>query len=163
MKTITATSARSGLFSLIKDSVCAHQAYRITSKPRPFLQGRLRRPHETLAAFDPGVLRGVRKAKKRRAAGRFRLRRSSGPSRYEIRITRQARKDVKTFAPKLRLKLRDILVHAFAKDPYQGKRLLGDLAGSYSLRLTLKDRIVYSVDEDAKIVYIERARTHYGD
>ena len=48
-------------------------------------------------------------------------------------------------------------------DPFQGKRLLGDLAGSWSFRLNLKDRIVYSVDEARKIVYIERARTHYGD
>lgn len=82
---------------------------------------------------------------------------------YEIRITRQARKDVETLTPKLRRKLRDILVHLIAEDPYEGKRLLGDLAGSYSVRLSLEDRIVYSVDEARKIVYIERARTHYGD
>jgi Txe/YoeB family toxin of Txe-Axe toxin-antitoxin module len=40
---------------------------------------------------------------------------------------------------------------------------LGDLAGSYSYRLTHKDRIVYSLDPHRRIVYIERARTHYGD
>lgn len=40
---------------------------------------------------------------------------------------------------------------------------MGDLAESYSLRLALKDRIVYGIDEDDKILYIERARTHYGD
>lgn len=82
---------------------------------------------------------------------------------YEIRVTRQARKDVETLTPKLRRKLRDILVHLIAQDPYAGKRLLGDLAGSYSVRLSLKDRVVYSIDEKRKVVYIERARTHYGD
>lgn len=82
---------------------------------------------------------------------------------YEIRITRQASKDAATLTPKLRSKLRDILVQVIAKNPYEGKKLLGDLAGSYSYRLTYKDRIVYSVDEGAKTVYIERARTHYGN
>ena len=82
--------------------------------------------------------------------------------RYEIRITRQARKDIEKLAPKLRSKLHDILVNLIAENPYTGKKLLGDLAGSYSLRLNLKDRVVYSVDEARKTVYIERARTHYA-
>ena len=82
---------------------------------------------------------------------------------YDIRITRQAKKDIDTLSPKLKKKLKDILANLISQNPYAGKKLLGDLAGSYSLRVTLKDRIVYSVDEDAKTVYIERARTHYGD
>ena len=65
--------------------------------------------------------------------------------------------------PKLRRKLHEILLNMIAEDPYEGKRLLGDLAGSYSVRLNLKDRVVYSVDEARKTIYIERARTHYGD
>jgi Txe/YoeB family toxin of Txe-Axe toxin-antitoxin module len=81
---------------------------------------------------------------------------------YEVRITRQAGKDIATLTPKLRDKLRDILVRVIAQNPYEGKKLLGDLVGSYSYRLTFKDRIVYSVDERTKTVYIERARTHYG-
>jgi mRNA-degrading endonuclease RelE of RelBE toxin-antitoxin system len=82
---------------------------------------------------------------------------------YEVRITRQAAKDIETLSPKLKSKLHDILIHALAQAPYSGKRLLGELAGSYSLRLNIKDRIVYSIDERKKIVYVERARTHYGD
>ena len=42
--------------------------------------------------------------------------------------------------PKLRSKLRDILVHVIAQNPHEGKKLLGDLVGSYSYRLTYKDR-----------------------
>jgi Txe/YoeB family toxin of Txe-Axe toxin-antitoxin module len=33
---------------------------------------------------------------------------------------------------------------------------------NYSLRLDLKDRIVYSIDEKNKIVHVKRAKTHYG-
>lgn len=82
---------------------------------------------------------------------------------WEVRFTRQARRDVERLSPKLRNKLRDILLNVIAEDPYVGKKLLGDLAGSYSYRLTIKDRIVYSVDQERKIVYVERARTHDGD
>lgn len=82
---------------------------------------------------------------------------------YEIRVARQARKDIDNLTLKQKARLHDILLNVLAQDPYAGKKLLGDLAGSYSLRLNFKDRIVYSIDEAKKIVFIERARTHYGD
>ncbi len=83
-------------------------------------------------------------------------------ARYEIRITRTAEKDIKKLAPKLRAKLRDILTEIIARNPFEGNKLIGDLEGSYSYRLSFQDRIVYSIDQKRKIVYIERARTHYG-
>ena len=82
---------------------------------------------------------------------------------WEIRFTKQAKKDVERLPPKLKTKLREILLEVIAHDPYEGKKLLGDLAGSFSYRLTYKDRIVYSLDPERRIVYIERARTHYGE
>jgi len=81
---------------------------------------------------------------------------------YEIRLTKEAVKDVAKLTPKLKLKLKAMLLHNIALAPYDGKQLVGDLAGFYSLRLTFKDRIVYSVDEEAHIVFVHRARTHYG-
>ena len=81
----------------------------------------------------------------------------------EIRITRRAEKDIRKLPPKLRNKLYDILTELIAKNPFEGKKLIGDLAGSYSYRLTYQDRIVYSLDGKKKIVYLERAATHYGD
>ena len=54
-------------------------------------------------------------------------------------------------------------MEVIAKNPFEGKKLVGDLAGSYSYRLTYQDRIVYSVDKEKHIVYLERARTHYGN
>ena len=81
-------------------------------------------------------------------------------ARWEIRFTRQAKKDVDQLPPKLRDKLRDILLEVLAPNPYEGKKLLVDLRGSYSYRLSYKDRIVYSLDEERRIIYIERAKTH---
>ncbi len=83
--------------------------------------------------------------------------------RFEVRITRRAEKDIKKLTPQLKRKLHDILTEVIAQDPLQGKKLVGDLAGSYSCRLTYHDRIVYSVDVKARTVYVERAATHYGE
>ena len=82
---------------------------------------------------------------------------------YDIRITRRAEKDIGKLTPKLKRKLYEVLTAVIAHEPLQGKKLVGDLAGSYSHRLTYKDRIVYSIDTKNKIVYIERAATHYGE
>ncbi len=82
---------------------------------------------------------------------------------FDIKITKQALKDIKTLSPKLKNKLKSILVEVLSKDPYSGKKLLGKLSGNYSYRLSVKDRIVYSIDEDDQIVFIKRARTHYSE
>lgn len=82
---------------------------------------------------------------------------------WEIRFTKQATKEVEHLPPRLRAKLLRILTEVIARNPYEGKRLIADLEGSYSYRLTFKDRIVYSLDEERRIVYVERARTHYGE
>ena len=82
---------------------------------------------------------------------------------FTVRVTREAEKDIRKLAPKLKAKLYDILTEIIAKDPFQGKKLIGDLEGSYSYRLSYQDRIIYSIDVKERIVYIERARTHYGD
>jgi len=82
---------------------------------------------------------------------------------YEVRITRRAEKDIAKLTPQLKRKLYDILTEVIVQNPFQGKKLVGDLAGSYSYRLTYQDRIVYSIDTRHHIVYIERAKTHYGE
>jgi len=84
-------------------------------------------------------------------------------SLHEVRLTHRAEKDVKKLTPQLRRKLYEILAEVIAHGPFQGKKLVGDLAGSYSYRLTYKDRIVYSIDVKNRVVYIERAATHYGE
>ena len=82
---------------------------------------------------------------------------------YAIRFTKEAAKDVRKLPPRLRTKLREILLVDIAVDPSSGKRLVGDLQGFYSVRLTYKDRIVYSIDEDSRTVFVHRTRTDYGE
>ncbi len=74
MKTITATGARSSLFRIIKDAAETHQSYRITSRagtailiPEEDFDSLL----ETLELLStPGVLAGVRKARREIAEGK---------------------------------------------------------------------------------------------
>ena len=80
---------------------------------------------------------------------------------FQILITRRAQKDIATLTPKLRKKLREILINRIAVNPFDGKKLVGDLRGFWSVRLTLKDRVVYSIDEEIHTVYILRARTNH--
>jgi len=80
---------------------------------------------------------------------------------FSLQITRRAQKDIATLNPKLKKKLHEILVNRITVNPFDGKKLVGDLRGCWSVRLTLKDRVVYSIDEEKHIVYILRARTHY--
>ncbi len=80
---------------------------------------------------------------------------------YRIEIARKALKDIEHLSPKLKKKLREILMNRVALDPFSGKRLVGELSGYWSLRLNLRDRIVYRIDEEQRVVYILRARSHY--
>ena len=82
---------------------------------------------------------------------------------YTIRFTKVAAKDVVKLPPRLKDKLKIVLQQQVAPNPLCGKKLVGDLAGFFSLRLSYKDRVVYSVDEERRIVYVHRARTHYGE
>lgn len=74
MKTITATSARSDLFNIIKYSVKTHQPFHITSRAGEAIllsKDDFENLIETLELLStPGVLEGVRKAKKDIAKGR---------------------------------------------------------------------------------------------
>ncbi len=82
---------------------------------------------------------------------------------YQIRFTQEAIKDFNKLTPKLKHKLRDILENTIAIEPRCGKHLVGELSGFYSYRLSYKDRIVYSVDDEARTLFIHRTKTHYGD
>ncbi len=82
---------------------------------------------------------------------------------YAIRFTKEAAKDVDKLPPRLKEKLKIVLREQVAPNPRCGKRLVGDLAGFFCLRLSYKDRLVYSVDDDRRTIFVHRARTHYGD
>lgn len=82
---------------------------------------------------------------------------------YRIRFSRQAAKDVRKLSPKLQDKLKAVLRKRVAVDPCSGKALVGDLKGYYSVRLSYKDRIVYTIHDDELVVLVIRAKTHYGE
>ncbi len=84
-------------------------------------------------------------------------------SKYDIKITKTALKDINSLSPKLKRKLKEILLEVISDNPCLGKKLVGDLSPHYSYRLNIKDRILYLIDEKKKIVYIKRAKTHYGN
>jgi toxin YoeB len=82
---------------------------------------------------------------------------------FTILFSKQARKDIEQLAPKQKAKLQQILQQIIAINPYVGKALKGDLKGLYSYRLNRTDRIVYEILSEDKVVFIIRARTHYGE
>ena len=82
---------------------------------------------------------------------------------YEIRFTKEALKDVNKLSPRLKSKLKDILEYRISPEPHSGKKLVGQLKGFYSMRLSFQDRIVYTIDEENNKVFIHRAKTHYSD
>lgn len=82
---------------------------------------------------------------------------------YEVRFTKEAKKDIAKLSPKLRQKLKTIIQDVISISPYDGKKLIGDLLGLYSIRLSYQDRVIYTIDDELRVIFIHRAKTHYGD
>ena len=84
---------------------------------------------------------------------------------WTIYYTRQAQKDAKKLSSsKLRPQAERLLAllqdNPFAQPPPYEK-LVGDLAGAYSRRINLQDRLVYQIYPEQKAVKILRMWTHY--
>jgi addiction module RelE/StbE family toxin len=82
---------------------------------------------------------------------------------YEVRFTKEAKKDVDKLTLKLKKKLKSIIQDTLSISPYSGKKLVGDLTGFYSIRLSYQDRILYTINDEQKLIYIHRTKTHYGE
>ena len=82
---------------------------------------------------------------------------------YDLIFTKQAKKDIEKLTPKNKEKLKSIILNIIKINPKDGKKLVGELKGYYSLRLNIKDRIVYRIDEENKVVYIMMCKTHYNE
>lgn len=81
---------------------------------------------------------------------------------YQILFSKKAQKDIAQLTSTQKAKLKEILQQVLTTNPYLGMPLKGKLNGLYSYRLTRKDRIVYEILEEDKVVFVIRARTHYG-
>ncbi len=84
---------------------------------------------------------------------------------WRVVFTRQAQKDAKKVsASGLRPKV-EYLLRILKSDPFQTpprvEKLIGDLSGSYSRRISLQLRLVDQVYEEERIVKVIRMWTHY--
>ncbi|MES2917860.1 MAG: Txe/YoeB family addiction module toxin [Pseudomonadota bacterium] len=84
---------------------------------------------------------------------------------WQLVYTRQAQKDAQRLASSgLKEKARELL-RIVASNPFQNpppyEKLVGDLAGAYSRRITIQHRLVYQVLDTEQVVKVLRLWTHY--
>ncbi len=84
---------------------------------------------------------------------------------WRLVYTKQAQKDAEKLGA-AGLKARtQVLLALLAENPYQTpppfEKLVGDLSGAYSRRISIQHRLVYQVLDDAKTVKVLRMWTHY--
>ena len=85
--------------------------------------------------------------------------------RWAVVYAKQAMKDAKKLAASgLKQKAQELLA-VLANDPFQNpppfEKLVGDLAGAYSRRITFQHRIVYEVFAKERTIRVLRMWTHY--
>ncbi len=84
---------------------------------------------------------------------------------WQIALTKQAYKDAKRLdAVGKRAKV-DALIKILESNPFQNpppyEKLIGDLTGAYSRRISIQHRLVYEVLAEERTVKIIRMWTHY--
>jgi len=85
--------------------------------------------------------------------------------KWRIVYTRQAQKDAKKIAAAGLRPKAEKLLEILSKNPFQApppfEKLIGDLSGAYSRRITIQHRLVYQVLQETKTVKVIRMWTHY--
>ena len=85
--------------------------------------------------------------------------------RWRLVFTKQAQKDAKKLAAAGLKNKAQALLDVVAQDPLRYpppfERLVGDLRGAYSRRISIQHRLVYQVLEDVHTVKVLRMWTHY--
>lgn len=84
---------------------------------------------------------------------------------YKIYFTKQAQKDAqKIKVAGLKSKVEKLL-ELISTNPYitypPYEKLIGDLKGLYSRRITIQHRLIYQIYEEDKIIKVIRMWTHY--
>lgn len=84
---------------------------------------------------------------------------------WDLYFTRQARKDAKKLAAAGLKENAEALLDLLRDNPYHApppyEKLVGDLAGAYSRRITIQHRLVYQILEQRKAIKVLRLWTHY--
>jgi len=85
--------------------------------------------------------------------------------KWRIVYTRQAQKDARKIAAAGLRPKAEKLLEILSKNPFQlsppFEKLIGDLSGAYSRRITIQHRLVYQVSQEKKIVKVIRMWTHF--
>ncbi len=85
--------------------------------------------------------------------------------KWQLVFTKQAQKDAKKNAAAGLREKTERLLDVLRKNPFQTpppyEKLVGDLEGAYSRRITIQHRLVYHVLAPDKTVKILRMWTHY--
>ncbi|MRR16793.1 MAG: Txe/YoeB family addiction module toxin [Deltaproteobacteria bacterium] len=84
---------------------------------------------------------------------------------WQLVFTNQARKDAKKISQSGLKPQASRLLDILREDPFQNpppyEKLLGDLSGAYSRRISVQYRLVYQVLKDIRTVKVIRMWTHY--
>jgi toxin YoeB len=84
---------------------------------------------------------------------------------WRVVYTRHAQKDARKIAQSNLKKKTIELISILERDPFQNppqfERLLGDLEGACSRRISIQHRLVYQILAEERVVKILRLWTHY--
>lgn len=84
---------------------------------------------------------------------------------WKLVYTKQALKDAKKISKANLRKKAESLIEILKTNPYQTppsyEKLVGDLFGAYSRKISIKHRLIYQIIDDIKTVKIIRMWTHY--
>ncbi len=84
---------------------------------------------------------------------------------WALRYTRQAQKDARKISASGLKKRAQALLDLIEEDPYQNpppyEKLVGDLSGVYSRRISIQHRLLYQVYEEEHVIKVIRLWTHY--
>ncbi|MDM8569873.1 Txe/YoeB family addiction module toxin [Thiotrichales bacterium HSG1] len=85
--------------------------------------------------------------------------------RWKIILSRQATKDAKKLARTGYKFKTEKLLKIIEINPYQNpppyEKLVGNLHGFYSRRITIQHRLIYSILDTEKVIHVLRMWTHY--
>jgi toxin YoeB len=85
--------------------------------------------------------------------------------KWQVVFAKHALKDAKKLSAAGLRERAQALLDRLAQDPFQNplpyEKLVGDLAGAYSRRITIQHRMVYEVFKKERIVRVLRMWTHY--
>ncbi len=84
---------------------------------------------------------------------------------WQLRYTKAAQKDARKLAAAGLKEKTQTLLRLLEQDPFQSpppfERLVGDLAGAHSRRVSIQHRLVYQLLEDEHVIKVLRMWSHY--